>query len=66
MEESKSHREARLRAQEKYDKANKDKIKSFLIKCNIESDADIIDKLMSVKSKQAYIKELIRKDIENR
>ena len=49
------------RAVAKYDKAN---IKGLFIKLHKEKDKDIIDKLESVKSKQGYIKHLIRKDIE--
>lgn len=32
---------------------------------NIKTDKDIIEKLQTVGNRQGYIKELIRKDIEN-
>lgn len=35
------------------------------LKLNLKTDADILEKLDSVKNKQGYIKDLIRKDIEN-
>lgn len=35
----------------------------YRMKLNHNTDADIIEKLESVESKQGYIKELIRKDI---
>ena len=47
--------------QEKYDKAN---TKGLHLKLNIKTDSDILAKLDSVESKQGYIKELIRKDLE--
>ena len=53
--------EAQLRAQAKYDAENTRKI---LLKLNLNTDADILDKLDSVGNKQGYIKSLIRKDIE--
>lgn len=56
-----SQTEARLRATKKYQAEN---IKPVLIKLNKKTDADIIKKLSTVKSKQGYIKSLIRKDME--
>lgn len=47
--------------QKKYDKAN---TKSFTLKLNKKYDEDIIKKLDLEKNIQAYIKELIRKDIQ--
>ena len=49
--------------QEKYDKTN---VKGLYLKLNIKTDSDILAKLDSVESKQGYIKELIRKDLEKR
>ena len=53
--------EAQLRAQEKYDAENTRKI---LLKLNLKTDIDVLDKLDAVGNKQGYIKSLIRKDIE--
>ena len=36
----------------------------FSLKFNNNTDADIIEKLKSIGNKQAYIKELIRKDLK--
>lgn len=47
-------------SQKKYDKQN---TKQFMMKLNLKYDADIIDKLESVKNRQGYIKDLIRNDI---
>lgn len=52
--------EAQKRAVEKYDKANTIQIH---LKLNKKTDADILEKLESVESKQGYIKGLIREDI---
>lgn len=57
--------DAQKRAQKNYDLNSKDKFKKLSFKLNKETDADILDKLASVDSMQGYIKELIRKDIEN-
>lgn len=53
---------AQKRANAKYDKAN---TKQIVIKLNIRTDKDILERLQSVGNKQGYIKELIRKDIES-
>lgn len=53
--------EAQLRAQDRYDKANTQKI---VLKLNKRTDADILEKLEDVGNKQGYIKKLIRQDIE--
>lgn len=53
--------DARIRANMKYDRANK---KTYAFKLNIKYDADLIEKMESVPSKAAYIKQLIRDDIE--
>ena len=54
------YNEARAKANMKYEKNN---IRRVLIKLNINTDADILEKLGSVMNKQGYIKQLIRKDI---
>lgn len=55
--------EAALRAQRKYDQANRDKFKNVAIKLNREKEKDIVEKLESVENIQGYIKGLIRADI---
>lgn len=50
----------KISPQEKYDKANTTR---YQLKLNNQTDADIIQKLNTVKSKQGYIKECIRKDL---
>ena len=52
--------EKNLTPQQKYDKANTTR---YQLKLNNKTDKDIIEKLNSVKSKQGYIKECIRKDL---
>lgn len=52
--------EAQRRASEKYDRDNTIQVK---MKLNKKKDADIINKLNTVSSKQGYIKSLIRKDL---
>ena len=49
-------------AQKKYDAENTIQIK---LKLNMKTDADIVAKLDNVWNKQGYIKELIRKDLED-
>ena len=46
----------------KYDKEH---TKLVVIKLNKKTDADILDQLSKVESKQGYIKGLIRQDIKN-
>ena len=46
----------------KYDQKNTQRI---YLKFYLKTDADILEKLDSVENKQGYIKDLIRKDIEN-
>ena len=53
--------EAQRRAVAKYDAKN---TKTFAIKLNRKTDADLVAKLESVGSVQGYLKELIRKDIK--
>lgn len=52
--------EARKKQQADWDAANTTQIK---LKLNNKQDADVIEKLKSVPSKQGYIKKLIRADI---
>ena len=47
-------------AKERYDATHTRKI---TMKLNLKTDADVLDKLDSVESKQGYIKELIRADL---
>lgn len=54
---------AQIRAVAKYDAENTKKI---LLKLNLKTDADILQRLEEVESKQGYIKELIRRDMENK
>ena len=48
-------------SQTKYDKAH---CRTYGLKLNTTTDADIIEKLSSVPSMQGYIKQLIRADID--
>ena len=54
---------AQIKASNKY---NKEKTLTICLRLNKETDKDIIDILESVKSKQGYIKELIREDLNGR
>lgn len=45
-------------------KFNKEKTKSVQIRLNLNTDADILEKLGGVDSKMGYIKRLIREDIK--
>lgn len=42
----------------------KEHLRKFNIAFNISSDADVIEKLLSVPAKNRYIADLIRKDIQ--
>ena len=53
--------EAQKRAVKKYDAAN---TKSFLLKLNKKTDADIIAHLEQQPNKLAYLKKLIRDDMQ--
>ena len=55
--------EAKLKAQYKYDKANTQQV---MLKLNKSSDADILMKLKSIDNRQGYIKELVRKDMQQK
>ncbi len=48
--------------QREYDKLHTTR---YQLKLNNETDKDIIEKLNTVKSKQGYIKELIRRDLSS-
>ena len=48
--------------QQRYEKKN---VTQVIMKLNKNTDADILEKLDSVPSKQGYIKSLIRNDIQN-
>ena len=65
MEKNKKTSAAQHKAQLKYDRNSADKFKKYGIKLNADNDKDIIEKLNSVPSIQGYIKELIRKDIQD-
>lgn len=52
---------SKYKSQDKYDKENTVQVK---LKLNKKTDADILEKLESVDSKQGYIKELIRADLK--
>lgn len=49
--------------QEKYDKTNT--IRICGLKLNIKTDAEVIKVLKSKSNKQGYIKDLIKKDMQN-
>lgn len=53
--------EAKKKAQAKYDRINTVQIH---LKLNLKTDADIIERLNRVESKQGYIKQLIRDNRE--
>ena len=55
--------EAQRRASAKYDAANTEMLH---LKFNKRTDADILDKIHSVENKQAYVKGLIREDIDHK
>lgn len=52
--------QAQMNAVRKYDDAHTKKI---MLKLNLETDKDILERLEAVGNKQGYIKELIRRDI---
>lgn len=53
--------EAQIKAQVKYDAAN---TRQVHLKLNRRTDKDVLARLDEVKSKQGYIKRLIREDLE--
>lgn len=54
---------AQLKAIRKYDAEH---TKQIVLKLNLKSDADILERLSKVGNKQGYIKELIRQDINKK
>jgi len=54
-------KEARLRAQKKYDESHKENYKSYHLKCSRSEDADVIEFLESQTNKGGAIKDAIRK-----
>ena len=54
---------AQLKAIRKYDAEH---TKQIVLKLNLKSDADILERLSEVGNKQGYIKELIRQDINKK
>lgn len=52
---------AQIKASNKYDKEN---TKQISLRLNKKTDADILEHLETVGSKQGYIKELIRQDMK--
>ena len=59
--EGKMTSEARKRATAKYDKTH---TKQVMLKLNLVTDADVIERLDTVPNRQGYIKKLIREDIK--
>jgi hypothetical protein len=55
-----SQTDAQKRAKAKYDART---TKQVMLKLNIKTDADILEKLEKVGNKQGYIKSLIRADL---
>lgn len=53
-------REVRLRAQKKYDEAHRGNSKTYLLKCNRETDADVIAYLDGCSNKSGTIKDALR------
>lgn len=60
-----NNREARLRAQKKYDESHKENYKSYHLKCSRSEDADVIEFLEAQTNKGGTIKEAIRKYMKN-
>lgn len=54
--------EAQKRASAKYDRAN---TKTYALKLNVKTDADIMARLAEVPNVQGYLKQLIRRDMAN-
>lgn len=55
--------ENKITPQQRYDRANTTR---YQLKLNNKTDRDIIEKLNTVENKQGYIKECIRKDLEQK
>lgn len=56
-------KEARARAQAKYDAKHRGDYNNIYVKCHKEHDKDLIEWLATKENKTAYIKDLIRKDM---
>ena len=54
---------AQVKASNKYDKEN---TRQISVRLNKKTDADILEHLETVESKQGYIKELIRRDMKSK
>lgn len=54
---------AQIKASNKYDKEN---TRQISVRLNKKTDADILEHLETVESKQGYIKELIRRDMKSK
>jgi hypothetical protein len=55
-----AQRESTIKAVNKF---NKEKTKCVQVRLNVNTDADILEKLDTVDSKMGYIKRLIREDL---
>lgn len=55
--------EAQIKANKKYDAKNTTRL---MLKLNLKTDAEIIQKLNEVGNKQGYIKRLIQEDIRGK
>lgn len=55
--------EARKRASKKYDAAN---TKTYSLKLNVNTDADIINMLSASENVQGYIKRLLKNELDRR
>ena len=53
--------DAQKRAKARYDKTTH----QLVMRLRVDADADVISKLASVGNKTAYIRELIRRDMQN-
>ena len=51
---------ARIKASDKYNKAN---MVNLNIRVNLKTDADVVEHLLTIENKRAYILSLIREDI---
>lgn len=57
-----AYSESQNKATQNYKKKN---VKKYLLELNRNTDQELIDKMESVQNKQGYLKELIKKDINN-
>lgn len=56
-------REARLKAQKKYDDTHRVNYKFFHIKCNKQTEGDIVEYLQGKDNVNSFVKDLIRKEM---